>query len=117
MFSEVIATTLMDYILPERRTNRDRDLLPKLLRAWSIEISHLTLPGGGQLWSEVRRLTDVRNQYAHQGERVEAADAELAIQCAREFIKQIVLPISEKVGHRRHEDGVWNRTWMRASPE
>ena len=106
----MIATTLMDYVLPERRTSRDRDLLPKLLRAWDIEISHLTLPGGGQLWSEVRRLIDVRNQYAHQGRTVEPADAELAIACAHGFIKQVVLPISEKVGHRRHVDGVWNLT-------
>lgn len=103
-----LARTLVKRILSERPGDRDRSLLPAILRAWKDDITNIQLPDGRQLWSDVARLVQARHRYVHQGSDVSIQDARLAQACADGMIEQIVFPIAQRLGLTPRQTGRWN---------
>lgn len=105
------------YALTQRvasgRTNEDRELLPKILEVQAIDLKKIKLPSGKELWDTIiNRVYLKRDRVVHTGEAATKEDAELAITCATQFRKDIVLPIAKKLGFDpEKKDGAWNKGW------
>lgn len=91
------------------RTTEDRKLLPAILRAWGLDITTIRLNGGAPLWETiVSKVWLRRNDYVHAAASVTDAEAQLALECLRALLSQVVAPIARQLGFTREETGRWS---------
>lgn len=115
--SDEWARALSDRILGSRSAD-DRELLPAILRNWSIEISQIRLKDGSQLWQSILSIVwKARNEYVHAGADIAANEAELAITCLEELLASVVDPLSRRLGFTRRETGCWSLVASTVHPE
>ncbi|MES2598483.1 MAG: hypothetical protein V4662_24320 [Verrucomicrobiota bacterium] len=108
--SEEWADMLVSKILA-RRSGTDRELLPSVLRVWSIDLPGLQLKDGRALWKTfTSEIVPKRNRIVHNGEPAVEADAETAIACAEAFLADVVSPLSDKFGFSWSVSRQWNPT-------
>ncbi|MFZ3136376.1 MAG: hypothetical protein WA126_03170 [Thermodesulfovibrionales bacterium] len=100
------------------RTAEDRDLLPAILRNWSIDITKVLLSNNLQMWQQVTsRVWPRRNDYVHAGDTVEEADAVLAAECLDALLSHVVDPIARRLGFTREQTGCWSVVTSPIQPE
>lgn len=100
---------LLSQKLLHGRTSEDRELLPAILRNWGIDITSIHLPGGEQLWQAI--VTSVwtrRNDCVHKGDAATREEAILATICLEVLIRQVVAPLSERLGFSRDQTKLWS---------
>jgi hypothetical protein len=91
------------------RTAEDRELLPAILRNWSVDITRVVLPDGPQVWQTiVSTVWPSRNAYVHKGASRSAEDAKLAFACLASLLQEVVDPIALRLGFTRSETGRWS---------
>ena len=77
-----------------------------------MDITVVKLPNGQPLWqSLVDRKVGVfekRNRVVHQGARVEGLDVEIALECARALLTDVVYRIAKKFGFTLEKTGMWS---------
>jgi len=97
----------------EGLTTRDRELIRAVLRQWDLDITVVKLANGKPLWqSLVDRKVGVfekRNRVVHQGARVEDSDVEIALECARVMLADVVFSIAQSFGFTLEKTGTWSR--------
>lgn len=110
--SEEWIQKLTKEILPSASgTHRDRDLLFKVLSAWSINLNTIQITNGRLLWETFKKIVvNKRNNIVHKGEPAQAEEASLAIECAEAFLKEIVAPLSDKFGFSWSVTNCWGKT-------
>lgn len=92
---EIWAEILTDRVVRGRSAD-ERNLLPRVLRGWGIDITRIPLTDGPMLWQTFRGVVlDKRNTFVHVGKPVDAEDANLAIGCS-----QALLEVAHQVGLR-----------------
>lgn len=79
-------------------TARDRQLLPEVCRAWSVDIEALKLANDQPLWLTLLDLIEVRNRYVHRADPVLAEQATGALDCVEALLGQLVKPLSQRAG-------------------
>jgi hypothetical protein len=99
-------------ILSDRITNgrsaEDREMLPAVLRQWKIDVTASKLTDGDQFWETlVNVVWPKRNKFIHGGEPVSEDEARRAIECAEVLRRDILYPISEKLGLTYQTTGKW----------
>lgn len=91
------------------RSAEDRNLLPAILRNWSLDVTRVTLPDGSQMWERiVSSVWPRRNQYVHAGATITASDALLAGECLDTLLAKVVTPIGTRLGFTRDQTGRWS---------
>ena len=84
---DVWAATLTDRVV-RGRSAHDRDLLPRVLRGWDIDITAIPLRDGRMLWQTFRGVVlDERNAFVHLGEPVDQEHTQLAIVCSKALLE------------------------------
>lgn len=81
----------------ERRTDRDRKLLPDVARVWGIDLEAVRLSNGQLLWSSLLSLVEVRNHWVHRAEPVLGEQAVGAFECAEALIASVVRPLAGRL--------------------
>ena len=90
------------------RRSIDRKFLPKLARAWGIDILGVEIGDGKKLWDTYwNTVRKARNAHVHAGTPVSTEVAERALECARGLITNVVEPIAEKFWLSWPESGSW----------
>jgi hypothetical protein len=79
-------------------TNRDRQVLPDVCRAWGFDLERLTLPNGVELWDALETLIGARNSYVHRAEPVRPEHAVGALACVDGLIELAVAPLARQAG-------------------
>lgn len=107
--SDLIAFEVAERIIPSRGADA-RTLLTPLLSPWKIELKRLVLPNGEPLWGRILDpVMKVRNAYVHRGDPVQAAAAELAIECVRTFRDKVVLKIAAQLKFTIQKTDCWSK--------
>jgi hypothetical protein len=100
------------------RTAEDRELLPAILRNWTIDITAVRLSSGDQLWETiVSRVWQQRNDYAHKAASPNDDDARLAVESLRALLDSVVFPIAKRLGFTREQSGTWSVVVVENPPE
>lgn len=100
------------------RNGEERELLPKILRNWKIDITSMRLSDGRQLWETiVTRVWQRRNDYVHAGSSASDEDVGLAIDCLRALLDDLVGAIATRLGFTRVETGCWSVIAVKNPPE
>lgn len=100
------------------RTAEDRDLLPAILRNWSIDVTRVMLSDKSQMWEVViSKVWPLRNDYVHAGGSIEESDALLAAECLDALLKQVVDPLARRFGFTREQSGLWSVVVSSINPE
>lgn len=100
------------------RTAEDRELLPAILRNWTIDITKVILADGSQAWEQiVRRVWPRRNDYVHKADEVSAQDAVLSIECLTILLSRVVDPLATRLGFTREQTGCWSVVAAKNPPE
>jgi hypothetical protein len=90
------------------RTSADRDLLPKMLEVWKMDLDTLVLPNGSELWGRlVGPVCKARNDVVHKGSTASTKVAREAINCAKGLMEQLVQPLARKFGLSWPDSGAW----------
>jgi hypothetical protein len=90
------------------RTAQDRELLPKLLRVWKIDVGAVTLSDGKPLWSTITdNVLKQRDRVVHQGETVSADIVNTTLECSKLLIDNIVRKIAAELGFTLERTGKW----------
>ena len=81
------------------RTAEDRELLPAVLRQWSVDITKLRNENGELLWeTSLPAVWRKRNLVVHQSASASADDSRRAVQSAEALLRQVVAPIADRLG-------------------
>lgn len=86
-----MADVIVSHILPRHSSSRDRDLFPKLMKHWGLEIDTLTLANEKGLWKSLK--TDVmpaRNQFVHRASKTDETTAELGVEIAELLFQEAI---------------------------
>jgi len=90
----------------------DRQLIRTVLKQWGVDITAVKLPNGQDLWqSLVSKNTGVlakRNRVVHEGARVGESDVEMALECARVIMAEVVHRIARRFGFTLEKTGTWS---------
>jgi hypothetical protein len=96
LLSEEWADILVNRIT-NGRSAEDRELLPKVLRQFGIDITNIKLSNGCNFWDYfLNKVWKQRNDFVHKGEIPSDLETGMAIECTRVFITEIVYPIAKK---------------------
>ena len=102
------AEALTDRLIGGRSVNT-RELLPAILRNWSIDVTTLVLSNGSQLWETiVAAVWDNRNGYVHAGATISDRDAAISIECLEKLLSHVVAPVARNLGFTREDTGRWS---------
>jgi len=92
------------------KTSQERDILPRMLEIYEINIKDLKLSDGSKLWKTlVETVIRKRNSIVHEGETATASEAKIAIECATILRERVVLPIAAKMGFALETTGCWHK--------
>jgi hypothetical protein len=90
----------------------DRQLIRTVLKQWGVDITAVKLPNGQPLWqSLVSKNTGVlakRNRAVHEGARAGESDVEMALECARVMMAEVVHRIARRFGFTLEQTGTWS---------
>ncbi|HEX7343160.1 MAG TPA: hypothetical protein VF398_02790 [bacterium] len=101
------ANVLVGRIL-NSRTSVDRDLLPKVLQVWGIDLNALLLPKGRRLWAHlIDPVCTARNDVVHRGSSASTQVARDAIDCAKGLMEQLVQPLARRFGLSWPDSRAW----------
>jgi len=96
LLSEEWADILVNRIT-NGRSAEDRELLPKVLRQFEIDITNIKLSNGCNFWDYfLNKVWKQRNDFVHKGEIPGDLEVQMAIECTKVFITEIVYPIAKK---------------------
>jgi len=108
------------------RTSSDRDVLPRALQTFGIDVNVIRTATGKLLWETLKtHVWPNRDGFVHRYDDVNSTTAEAAIECARSFHNDVVGVIADTVGFTRGVTGRWavirgrqgsGRTFEAASP-
>jgi hypothetical protein len=108
--SEEWANLLTQRIASGRSAN-DRKILPDILDFHDIALNDVKLPNGKLLWATIRDVVySARDKIVHRAEPVSQDDAVLAIQCADQLRKKIVMPYAKKLGFTLETTKCWRQS-------
>jgi len=97
-------------------SNKDREMLPSILKQWDLNINKYLLSNKEQLWSTIKgKVIKRRNSFVHNGDNVVEKDAEIALECAEKML-QIVHQIFEKFGFSLDIAGKWCKIKNESNP-
>ncbi len=89
------------------QTSRDRDILPKVLKQWGIELPTIKLPDGRNLWESILKLFRRRNVFVHGGNPIEESESKRGIESINSLFDKIVYPVSKELGFTVQETNRW----------
>lgn len=91
------------------RTAEDRELLPAVLRQWSIDITSIRLKDGSGLWPTITSsIWPIRNKIVHQGSTASTHDAALTTECAEALLYGVVRVVAANLGFTLDNTGKWS---------
>jgi hypothetical protein len=103
-------TQLLARHIATGKTTQERDILPRMLEIYEINIKDLKLSDGSKFWKTlVETVILKRNSIVHDGETATAGEATIAIECATVLREQVVLPIAAKMGFTLEATGRWHK--------
>ena len=106
--SDEWANTLTKRLL-NNRTVEDRELLPGILRNWSVDLTALRLSDGSQLWETIlRKVWVCRNNYVHAAATLTDDQASTALECLDRLLSDVVEPVARQLGFTRAATGRWS---------
>ena len=112
---DVWAGVLTKQVLGGRSAD-ERSLLPRVLKAWGVEITSVRMSSGEMLWESFRGVVwETRNSFIHRGEPVEAAHAGLAIECSEELLG-VAREVGRKFGCGPYVTGLWAEARLSDGP-
>ena len=89
-------------------SNKDREILPSILKQWNLDINKYLLSNKKQLWATIKNIViKRRNCFIHNGDDIVEREAEIALECAENLL-QIVHQILEKLGFTIDIEGKWS---------
>lgn len=92
------------------KTAQEREILPRMLEIYDINIKDLKLSNDSKLWKTlVETVIRKRNSIVHDGETATADEAKIAIECATVLREQVVLPLAAKMGFSLETTGCWHK--------
>lgn len=90
------------------RTAHDRELLPRLLSMWEIDVDSVKLSDERVLWPTItKEVFPVRDRVVHQGETVSPDIANTALECCKLLIDDVVRKIAVELGFTLEKTGNW----------
>ncbi len=96
--SEYWSAVLTERLLPDR-AGTDRRLLPAVLSEWDIALDDLTLSNGDSVWGVLdKRLYRARNAFVHRGAETDEETAQLGLESAQVFLKDLGQQIAARFG-------------------
>ena len=108
LLSEELANRIVQEIL-NGKGERERTLLPTVLKHWKIDLGHLIVGNGQSLWSVITdKIRKRRNAVIHEGASAALPDSELAISGAQMLLDEVVHPLADKLGFTLKESGKWS---------
>lgn len=91
------------------RTAEDRELLPAVLRQWSVDINKVKLHNGQNVWSTiVGKIWPKRNLVVHQGTSASEVEAAVSVEAAELLLTDVVKPIAKRLGFTLETTGKWS---------
>lgn len=108
--SEEWAKILIGRIMTQRSAT-DRELLPRVLKQWDIDLNTMTLADGSPLWDRfINELILLRNDIVHKGETAMSTQADKALMYVEAFLGSVVAPLSIKFGFSWVKTRIWHST-------
>ncbi len=91
------------------KTAQERDILPRMLEIYGIDIKELKLSDGSIFWKTlIETVIRKRNRIVHEGEDAAPDEARIALECAALLREKIVLQIAKKMGFTLDKTGYWH---------
>jgi hypothetical protein len=106
--SEEIAARIVQEII-NGKGEKERILVPTVLKHWNIDVERLRLPDGTPLWSAVTdpiRLK--RNAVVHEGAQASESEASNAVAAAELLLEEVVYSLAKELGFTLKETGKWS---------
>jgi hypothetical protein len=111
LLSEELADQIVRAIL-NGKAERERMLLPTVLKHWGVPLDQVVLTSGRSLWDATTKhpnsIRDRRNDVVHCGASATAADASEAIQAAELLLEKVVSPLAKQLGFTLDATGKWS---------
>ena len=108
--SEEWASILLGRILTQRSAS-DRELLPAVLRSWSVDLTTLRISDGTPLWNAfVAEVVPLRNDIVHKGAPASLEQATRALALTDAFLSMVVGPLSDRFGFSWSTTRLWSTT-------
>jgi len=77
------------------KADRDREILPSILRFYELDINNIRLPSGEPVWQVLKgRIWDARNNYVHRGDPVAgelSAEGIKAATCMKKLANDVLV--------------------------
>lgn len=90
------------------RTAEDRELLPAVLRQWSVDINKIELSDGSQVWATVtKRVWPKRNKVVHTAAPATESEAAIGIESAERLMSSVVRVVAATLGFTFETTGRW----------
>ena len=90
------------------RTAHDREILPRLLWLWKIDLGALKLTDGKCLWSTItQNVFKERDRVVHEGETASHDIVKAALECCRLLNEKVVRKIAVELGFTLEQTGKW----------
>jgi hypothetical protein len=106
--SEEVADQIVQAIL-NRRGDKERQLLPSILKHWGIPLEQIQLVSGKPLWATITGPIRIRrNGIVHTGASAEEADALEAITAAELLLEKVVGHLARQSGFTLEITGKWS---------
>jgi hypothetical protein len=87
----------------------ERELLPAVLRQWSVDITKLRNAGGELLWeTSLPAVWRKRNLVVHEAASATSDDSNRAVQSAELLLKEVVAPLAKRLGFTIETTGKWS---------
>ena len=93
----VIDPALADHLAAEATqglAGRDRDLLPRVFRAWGIDLIGRKIGKTRDLWPTYGEMWNVRHGLVHRGDVATLPQAELAFACSNAFVDPLLVTVT-----------------------
>lgn len=86
-----IADVVVSHILPKHSASRDRDLFPKLMEQWKLDVDAIQLPSGKGLWASLKgQVIPARNRFVHRSNEIDKTTAELGVEVAEVLFQEAI---------------------------
>jgi hypothetical protein len=103
------AKILTRHIIQHGKQAIQRNLLPSVLSMYDIKLGELKLSDGSPLWKTFDNvIVPKRNAIVHEGESASPDEADLALECANSFRKEVVAQVAKKMDFDLENNGSWH---------